>query len=83
MKKVALGLLLSSVLVIASACGATQGEQVLESGTVKVDGSSTVYPIAEAVGEEFASAQPNVKLEIGFAGTGGGFKKLISKASSF
>lgn len=46
------------------------------SGTIKVDGSSTVFPITEAVAEEFRSAQPKVKVTIGVSGTGGGFKKF-------
>ncbi|NMG32094.1 PstS family phosphate ABC transporter substrate-binding protein [Aromatoleum evansii] len=44
---------------------------------IKVDGSSTVYPISEAVGEEFQKARKNaVKVTIGISGTGGGFKKF-------
>jgi phosphate transport system substrate-binding protein len=42
---------------------------------VKVDGSSTVYPIIEAVAEEFQS-QTRVKVTVGISGTGGGFKKF-------
>jgi len=44
---------------------------------VKVDGSSTVYPITEAVAEEFQKAKKNaVKVTVGISGTGGGFKKF-------
>lgn len=46
------------------------------SGTIKIDGSSTVFPITEAVAEEFRSVQPEVKVTIGVSGTGGGFKKF-------
>lgn len=46
------------------------------SGTIKVDGSSTVFPITEAVAEEFRGVQPDVKVTIGVSGTGGGFKKF-------
>jgi len=46
------------------------------SGTIKVDGSSTVFPITEAVAEEFRAVQPKVKVTIGVSGTGGGFKKF-------
>lgn len=46
------------------------------SGTIKVDGSSTVFPITEAVAEEFRAVQPKVKVTIGISGTGGGFKKF-------
>jgi phosphate transport system substrate-binding protein len=44
---------------------------------IKIDGSSTVYPISEAVAEEFQKAKKNtVKVTVGISGTGGGFKKF-------
>lgn len=44
---------------------------------VKLDGSSTVYPISEAVAEEFQKTKKNaVKVTVGISGTGGGFKKF-------
>lgn len=44
---------------------------------VEVDGSSTVYPLTEAVAEEFqASTKGKVKVTVGISGTGGGFKKF-------
>jgi phosphate transport system substrate-binding protein len=44
---------------------------------VKIDGSSTVYPITEAVAEEFQKAKKQrVKVTVGISGTGGGFKKF-------
>jgi phosphate transport system substrate-binding protein len=43
---------------------------------VKIDGSSTVYPIAEAVAEEFSNKAPGVKVTVGMSGTGGGFKRF-------
>jgi phosphate transport system substrate-binding protein len=48
------------------------------SGTVNIDGSSTVYPITEAVAEEFQKANQGVKVTVAFAGTGGGFKKFCN-----
>jgi len=42
---------------------------------IKIDGSSTVYPITEAVAEEFQAAK-KVKVTVGISGTGGGFKKF-------
>lgn len=42
---------------------------------IKIDGSSTVYPITEAVAEEFQRAK-GVKVTVGESGTGGGFKKF-------
>lgn len=46
------------------------------SGTINIDGSSTVYPITEAIAEEFRSVEPKVRVTIGISGTGGGFKKF-------
>src|SRR5688572_21548904 len=44
---------------------------------VKIDGSSTVFPITEAVAEEFQTAQRGaVRVTVGISGTGGGFKKF-------
>jgi phosphate transport system substrate-binding protein len=48
------------------------------SGNVTVDGSSTVAPISKAVAEEFAKANPGVKVPVGTSGTGGGFKKFCA-----
>ncbi|MDX2256210.1 MAG: PstS family phosphate ABC transporter substrate-binding protein [Pseudanabaenaceae cyanobacterium bins.39] len=48
------------------------------SGNVTVDGSSTVAPISKAVAEDFAKANPGVKVPVGTSGTGGGFKKFCS-----
>ncbi len=43
---------------------------------IKVDGSSTVFPITEAVAEEFQKANKGTKVTVGVSGTGGGFKKF-------
>lgn len=48
------------------------------AGQIIIDGSSTVFPITEAVSEEFTNANPDVQVPVGFAGTGGGFKKFIA-----
>ena len=48
------------------------------SGTIKVDGSSTVYPITEAVAEEFGKAHSKTRVTVGISGTGGGFKKFCA-----
>ncbi len=45
-------------------------------GTVRIDGSSTVYPIAEAVAEEFGKKYRRVRVTVGISGTGGGFKRF-------
>lgn len=48
------------------------------TGTVKIDGSSTVYLITEAVAEEFKKTFPAVNVTVGISGTGGGFKRFCS-----
>jgi phosphate transport system substrate-binding protein len=48
------------------------------SGTVTIDGSSTVYPITEAVAEEFQLANTSVQVPTSLSGTGGGFKKFCA-----
>jgi phosphate transport system substrate-binding protein len=45
-------------------------------GDVKIDGSSTVFPISEAVAEEFMKIHKDVRVTVGVSGTGGGFKKF-------
>jgi phosphate transport system substrate-binding protein len=44
------------------------------AGTITIDGSSTVYPVTEAVAEEFQLANDGVQVSVAFSGTGGGFK---------
>ena len=57
------------------------------TGEILIDGSSTVFPITQAVAEEFTILNPDVKISVGVSGTGGGFKKfcpgetMISNAS--
>ncbi|OFY62216.1 MAG: protein sphX [Bacteroidetes bacterium RBG_13_42_15] len=64
-------------IVLLSACGGHQSakKEVL-TGKISIDGSSTVYPITEAVAEEFRVDFPEVDITIGISGTGGGFKKF-------
>jgi phosphate transport system substrate-binding protein len=45
-------------------------------GTIEIDGSSTVFPITQAVAEEFQNENPNVRVNVGVSGTGGGFKRF-------
>ncbi|KXS40265.1 MULTISPECIES: PstS family phosphate ABC transporter substrate-binding protein [unclassified Candidatus Frackibacter] len=47
------------------------------SGEVKIDGSSTVYPITAAIAEEFRKPYPDVRVSVGVSGTGGGFEKYV------
>ena len=65
------------VRALAVAGVAVFGAQMAHADVVKVDGSSTVYPITEAVAEEFQKAKKNaIKVTVGISGTGGGFKKF-------
>ncbi|MFO1399986.1 MAG: PstS family phosphate ABC transporter substrate-binding protein [Steroidobacteraceae bacterium] len=64
--------LLAGVAALAAAPRAALAE-----GTVKIDGSSTVFPISEAVAEEFQiQKRGKVRVTVGISGTGGGFKKF-------
>lgn len=70
--------LLIGVMILASCSSknANSEESGLLNGEVKIDGSSTVYPITEAIAEEFRVDQPHVKVTVGVSGTGGGFNKF-------
>ena len=64
--------------IFATALSAALAAPVSAQGVlVKIDGSSTVYPVTEAVAEEFQKAEKNaIKVTVGISGTGGGFKKF-------
>ncbi|MCX8202938.1 MAG: PstS family phosphate ABC transporter substrate-binding protein [Nitrososphaeria archaeon] len=47
------------------------------TGTIEIDGSSTVYPLTEAAAEAFMKLHPGVKISVGISGTGGGFKRFV------
>ena len=64
------------ILLCGSAAFAAVPDKL--DGTIKVDGSSTVYPITEAVAEEFGKVHNGVKVTVGISGTGGGFKKFCA-----
>lgn len=60
-----------------AACGGGSGEAPAAAPTlIQLDGSSTVYPISEAVAEEFQKANPGIRVTVGISGTGGGFQKF-------
>lgn len=73
---IALTLVLALAIVGCNSGGNTNGGGDQLSGTIKIDGSSTVAPISEAVAEEFMAANPGVQVTVGTSGTGGGFKKF-------
>jgi len=77
------------VTVVIAGCGGSGGESSADAGispsagalqgVVTLDGSSTVYPISEAVAEEFLAVAPRVRVTVGVSGTGGGFKKFLAR----
>jgi len=66
------------VLVAIAGCSGTKSTDSATDATIRADGSSTVYPITEAVAEEFRNEHGDVRAVIGFSGTGAGFKKLVA-----
>ncbi len=73
MKKITL------LVILAALCSSNCfAQDVALQGLIKADGSSTVYPITEAVAEEFIALNSKVKVTVGISGTGGGFKKFIA-----
>ncbi len=76
-RRIAAVLMIAAFALLGFACtggGTGPGGQ---SAVIKVDGSSTVFPITEAVAEEFQKEKPGVKVTVGISGTGGGFKKFV------
>ena len=79
-----LGLTLA-IAMVAAACGGDDdaggggtGEGTNLSGSIVIDGSSTVAPISEAISEEFRKEQSGVQVTVGTSGTGGGFTKFCA-----
>ena len=67
-----------SALLVAASCSPRENGGVAGAGLIKIDGSSTVFPVTEAVAEEFQKAkQGKVHVTVGISGTGGGFKKFV------
>jgi phosphate transport system substrate-binding protein len=80
---------LASAAVLAvgvTACGSddesTAGSGSDLSGSIRIDGSSTVAPLTEAVAEEFEAENSGVKVTVGTSGTGGGFEKFCAGETS-
>jgi len=72
-----------AALLLASCSGGDDSAAENDSGelrgVVSLDGSSTVFPISEAVAEEFLAVAPRVRVTVGVSGTGGGFKKFLAE----
>jgi phosphate transport system substrate-binding protein len=67
------------VAVTVAACGGGSqpgSEQGGAGQVITVDGSSTVFPVTEAMAEEFRNANPGTRITVGISGTGGGFQKF-------
>jgi phosphate transport system substrate-binding protein len=73
-------LAISAGFAVAACTGGAGGQPSGDalSGTITIDGSSTVYPITEIVAEEFQLANSRVQVPVAFSGTGGGFKKFCA-----
>ena len=78
---------MSVALIFALACGGAEetsaapaqaASEMALSGTIEIDGSSTVFPVSEAVAEEFGKLHPDVRVNVGVSGTGGGFKRFTA-----
>jgi phosphate transport system substrate-binding protein len=85
MHQILAALVVAALAVGVAACGDDDeeaagseggGEQL--SGEIAIDGSSTVFPFAQAAAELFNEEQPDVKITIGASGTGGGFEKFCA-----
>ena len=81
------------LIVFFSACRGTDNNDGIDSQTagaasaatglpakseIAIDGSSTVFPITQAVAEEFRKENPQIQVPVGISGTGGGFKRFTS-----
>lgn len=73
MKKIGVYILVMLMTIVAfSNLGFAQDLK----GTIKIDGSSTVYPVTQAMAEEFSYLYPDVRVTVGVSGTGGGMEKF-------
>jgi phosphate transport system substrate-binding protein len=66
----------ATVMLVGCGGSQPQGSGVAAPQVIKVDGSSTVYPITEAVAEEFQRENQGQQVTVGISGTGGGFQKF-------
>lgn len=71
MKKVLLTIVSIAALIAAACGGGDEGQ-----ARITIDGSSTVYPVTQAIAEEFLAEHPGLEITVGVSGTGGGFKKF-------
>ncbi|MCC8360497.1 PstS family phosphate ABC transporter substrate-binding protein [Salinimicrobium sediminilitoris] len=69
-------ILLTAITISLASCGNTKKEGGGNGTTIAIDGSSTVYPVTEAIAEEYRTEAPDTDVTIGVSGTGGGFQKF-------
>src|ERR671916_1760221 len=67
---------LKSLILAGAVLTLTFNAASAQNKIITIDGSSTVFPITEAMAEEFQKANKGVRVTVGIAGTGGGFKKF-------
>ena len=70
--------LLALPIALAASMQSSDADLRKLTGQIKVDGSSTVYPITEAVAEDFQAEAPKTRPTVGISGTGGGFKRFCA-----
>lgn len=75
-----LAILLASVSIgsVGNQTFASNANKQQGGSLIKIDGSSTVFPITEAMAEEYQIANPGTRITVGISGTGGGFKKFCA-----
>jgi phosphate transport system substrate-binding protein len=73
-----LAALLAPPLLFGCGGGDQGADETALSGAIELDGSSTVYPITEALAEEFQRMHPRTRVTVGISGTGGGFKRFCA-----
>ncbi len=73
---IALGIALLLAACTGNSSTGDASDRMQVTGTIEIDGSSTVAPISEAVAEEFLAEYPDVRVNVGVSGTGGGFKRF-------
>lgn len=69
---------LAGALTTAVVLGISTPSAVSQNSIIQIDGSSTVYPISEAMAEEFMAANRGTQVTVGVSGTGGGFSKFCA-----
>ncbi|WDT93819.1 PstS family phosphate ABC transporter substrate-binding protein [Thermoleophilum album] len=67
---------LAATLAACGGNGGSNGNGSGLSGSIRIDGSSTVAPLSEAAADEFQKENPGVRVTVGTSGTGGGFEKF-------